>query len=342
MSTTTIHDVAKEAGVSIATVSYVLNESKRVADDTRRRVLEAAERLGYRANIMARNLQASETRLLGYTWRPSPVGTFNPILDRFLQAIAEAAARHDYRILTFPSNSIQDERDTYRELMRIGQVDGFVLSNTNLHDQRVSLLLDAKFPFVAFGRSNPEWDFPWVDVDGSAGFDMAARHLIDLGHRRIACLAWPESSLTGQYRTDGYRAAMTRAGLNVNPEWIVRCGNFYTEAYEATRRLLALSPAIRPTAIVAMSDLMAMGAINAGWDAGLHIGPELSVVGFDDSPVARFFRPSLTSVHQPIGEVGERLATMLADLARNRPLAEPHVLLKPTLEVRESSAAPAG
>ncbi len=168
MPTTTIRDVAKEAGVSIATVSYVLNGSKHVADDTRRRVLETVERLGYRANIMARNLQASETRLLGYTWRPSPAGTFNPILDRFLQAIAEAAAQHGYRILTFPTNSIEEELDTYRELTRIGQVDGFVLSNTNLHDQRVRSLLDANFPFVAFGRSNPEWDFPWVDVDGAA------------------------------------------------------------------------------------------------------------------------------------------------------------------------------
>ncbi len=341
MPTTTIRDVAKEAGVSIATVSYVLNGSKHVADDTRRRVLETVERLGYRANIMARNLQASETRLLGYTWRPSPAGTFNPILDRFLQAIAEAAAQHGYRILTFPTNSIEEELDTYRELMRIGQVDGFVLSNTNLHDQRVRSLLDANFPFVAFGRSNPEWDFPWVDVDGAAGFEMATQHLIDLGHRRIALLAWPEPSLTGRYRTEGYQAAMARAGIAGDPAWIVRCGNFYTEAYEATCRVLALSPATRPTAIVAMSDLMAMGAINAAWDAGLHVGRELSVVGFDDSPVARFLRPSLTSMHQPIGEVGERLATMLADLCGDRPIAEPHVLLKPTLEVRESSAAPA-
>lgn len=338
MPTPTIREVAKEAGVSIATVSYVLNDSKSVADDTRQRVLEAVNRLGYRANIMARNLQASQTHLFGYTWRPSPDGSFNPILDRFLQAIAEAAARHSYRVLTFPTGSRQEELDTYHDLIRIGQVDGFVLSNTNLRDQRVRFLLDAHFPFVAFGRSNPEWDFPWVDVDGSAGLEMATQHLIELGHRRIACLAWPEASLTGQYRYSGYLTALIRAGLSLDPARVVRCENFYVDAYDATRQLLSLPPEIRPTGIVALSDLMALGAVNAGWDAGLQVGRDLAVVGFDDSPVAQFFRPSLTSICQPIAEVGERLATMLADLCKGRPVAEPHVLLKPELKVRESSA----
>lgn len=338
MPAPTIREVAREAGVSIATVSYVLNNSRPVTPETRERVLSAARRLGYRPNIIARNLQASETRLFGYTWRPTPPDSFNPILDRFLQSMAEAAAAHGYRVLTFPTTTLEEELAAYQELILIGQVDGFILSNTNLNDQRVRALLDMKFPFVAFGRSNPEWDFPWVDVDGAVGTELATAHLIERGHRRIACLAWPEQSLTGQYRLEGYRRSMAEAGLEVRPEWVRRVENFYNDAYQATWQLLSLPREIRPTAIVALTDLMAIGAINAGWDAGYQVGRDLAVVGFDDAPVARFFRPPFSSLRQPIAEVGERLATMLADLVCGRPIAEPHLLLKPELIVRESSS----
>jgi DNA-binding LacI/PurR family transcriptional regulator len=338
MAGVTIRDVAKAAGVSTATVSYVLNNSRAVSEETRRRVLEAAQRLGYRANITARNLQASETRLLGYTWRPTPPDQFNPILDQFLNAIAQAAARHEYHILTFPTTSIEEEIAIYREMVLTGQVDGFVLSNTNLDDPRVQTLLQLRFPFVAFGRSNPEWDFPWVDVDGTYGLFIATRHLLQQGHRRIACLAWPYASLTGQYRLAGYRQAMADAGLDGDPEWVVRTENTYEDAYQAAQSLLDLPPSRRPTAIVALSDLMAIGAMNAAADRGIAVGRELAVVGFDDAPIARFLRPPLSSLRQPIAEVGERLATMLIDLVNGRRLGQSQVLLKPSLVVRGSSA----
>lgn len=338
MPTPTIRDVAREAGVSTATVSYVLNDSRRVAEETRQRVLQAAQRLGYRANIIARNLQASETRLLGYTWRPTPPHQFNPILDQFLNAIAQAAARHQYHILTFPTTSIEEEIAIYRDMVLTGQVDGFVLSNTNLDDPRVRALLEIGFPFVAFGRSNPEWDFPWVDVDGVHGVVLATQHLIERGHRRIGCLAWPEASLTGQYRLEGYLQTIAEAGLAVEPAWILRTENTYEDAYSTARTMLSLPRSQRPSAVIALSDLMAIGAMNAAADLGIEVGRELAVVGFDDAPVARFLRPPLSSLAQPISEVGERLATMLIDLVNGRQPAEPHVLLKPSLVVRASSA----
>ncbi len=337
MSNVTIRDVAREAGVSIATVSYVQNNSRPVSEETRQRVLQAAKRLGYRANITARNLQASETRLFGYSWRPSPPDYSNPILDRFLQAMAEAAAVHGYHVLTFPFPTVEDEVAAYAEMILTGQVDGFVLSNTNLNDQRVRSLLDSGFPFVAFGRSNPDWDFPWVDVDGKTGVRMATQHLIAQGHQRIACLAWPETSLSGQYRLSGYMEAMEAANLPVDPAWIERVKNSHNDAYAASWRLLNQPADRRPSAIVAFTDLMALGVINAAWDAGLKPGRNLAVTGFDDAPIARFLRPPLTSLRQPIAEVGERLITMLVDIVQGRPLAEPHVLLQPELVVRASS-----
>ncbi|MCD4738198.1 MAG: LacI family DNA-binding transcriptional regulator [Anaerolineae bacterium] len=336
----TIKDIAAELGISVSAVSKALNNYPDVASETKRQVKETAQRLGYRANITARNLRASETRLFGYSWQPNFPDQFDPILDRFLQAMAEAAARHGYHLLTFPNSSVDAELDTYAEMVRTGQVDGFVLSNTNLDDRRVHRLLENEFPFVAFGRSNVDWDFPWVDVDGTAGVRIAIQHLIAQGHRRIACLAWPEASLTGQFRLQGYLESMEEAGLPVEPEWIERRENVYADAYAAALRLLALPAAHRPSAIIALTDLMAMGVLNAAWDAGLEPGRDLAVVGFDDAPMARFLRPPLTSLRQPIAEVGERLVTMLVNLVKGQLSAKPHILLQPELIVRASSIVP--
>lgn len=338
MATVTIRDVAKEAGVSTATVSYVLNNSRRVGDDTRQRVLQAAHRLGYRANITARNLQASETRLIGYSWRPTPTDQFNPILDKFLQSIAEAAARHDYRILAFPSLDVHEELSAYEEMMLIGQVDGFILTNTDFDDERVQALIRNRFPFVSFGRANADWDFAWIDVDGAAGVMAATRHLVEQGHRRIAFLAWPGKSQTGHYRLQGYLNAMNAASLETDPDWVQLASNFYDESYVAARRLLAMPSAQRPTAIIASSDLMAMGVLNAGWDVGLEVGRDLAVVGFDDAPIARFMRPPLTSLAQPVDDIGERLVAMLIDEINEQPVEPRQILLEPDLIVRASSS----
>lgn len=336
----TIRDVAREAGVSTATVSYVLNDSRPVGDEARERVLAAVKLLGYRPNITARNLQASETRLIGYSWRPTPPDQFNPVLDKFLQAIAEAAARHNYRILAFPSIDVHEELSAYEEMMLIGQVDGFILTNTNFNDERVLALVKNRFPFVSFGRANEDWDFLWIDVDGAAGMLAAVRHLVSQGHRRVAFLAWPDQSQTGHYRLHGFLAGMAEAGLTVDEAWIQLAGNFHDQSYAATQQLLALPPDRRPSAVIASSDLMAMGVINAGWDAGLEVGRDLAIVGFDDAPVARFLQPALTTLAQPIYDIGERLVTMLIDEIHGLPHPERQILRAPTLVVRSSSAVP--
>jgi len=333
----TIKDVAKDAGVSIATVSYVLNDSGAVGDDTRQRVLQTVQKLGYRPSVIAKGLQARKSRMIGYSWRPVPPDQFNPILEKFIHSMAEAAARHDYHVLTFPCPDPHDEVDVYREMVGSGRVDGFVLPNTNLNDRRIRYLLDEGFPFIAFGRSNLEWDFPWVDVDGADGLQQAVNHLVELDHQNIACLAWPEASLTGQYRLDGYQAAMASAALPVDPAWVIRIQNDYQHAYRVTQIWLHLPPDRRPTAVVALTDLMAIGVINAATDAGVTVGQDLAVVGFDDAPIAGYLRPSLTSLRQPIAEVGERVVTMLIDLVRGETLSPAQVLLRPRLIVRDST-----
>ncbi len=334
----TIRDVAQRAGVSTATVSYVLNESRPVGEETRRRVQEAVEELGYRPSIIARGLQAGQSRIIGYSWRPAPANQFNPILEKFIHSVAEATARYGYHVLTFPYPEPYDELEVYREMAESGRVDGFVLPNTRFDDQRIRYLLDEGFPFVAFGRSNPDWEFPWVDVDGAGGVRTAVDHLVGLGHRRIALVGWLARDPVGKERMAGYQTAMALAGIAVDRAWIKRVENDYFSAYGAAQSLLSLPAERVPTAVVAFSDLIAIGVMNAATDAGWRVGRELAVVGFDDAPAACYLRPPLTSLRQPVREVGECVVKMLIDLLGGKELAPAHILLEPKLVVRESTS----
>lgn len=337
MARPTIHDVAREAGVSIATVSYVLNNRGSVAPATRERVLSVARNLNYRPSMTARNLQANETRLFAYSWRPAPADSFNPILDQFLRSMAQSAAHHGYRLLVYPTDSIEQELAAYQTLVGENRVDGIVLSNTNYGDPRISRLQQWGFPFVCFGRTGEESRFPWVDVDGHAGALAATRHLLEMGHRQIVALGWPQGSLAGHHRLNGFRAAMQEAGIADVEAQIVRAENLQEAAREAVRPLLMQRADKRPTAILAVSDLMAIGVLNVAEELGLHVGRDLALVGFDDSPISRFLRPTLSSLAQPVEEVGERLIAMLAALCNGNHLDPREVLLTPTLVVRESS-----
>lgn len=336
----TIREVARRAGVSIATVSYVLNESAPISEETRARVLAAATELGYRPSALARSLRARQSHTIGYSWHHVPRDRWHPILDPFLYSMAQAAEAQGYHILTFAQPTDGDLWLPYQELMLTGRVDGFILSETNRDDPRVRYLLDHAFPFVAFGRANEDWDFPYVDVDNAAGTRMAVEYLAGLGHRRIAVIAWPEDSLTGSYRLQGYLEAMEDARLPVDPAWMIRTEHSEGAGRQAMQALLALPPDRRPTAVVTMSDLMAIGAMNALYEAGFQPGRDVSVVGFDDVPMAQYLRPPLTTLRQPVAEVGERVVQMLLRLIRGEPLPERRVLLPPRLIVRESTGEP--
>jgi len=333
----TLKDVAAQANVSYQTVSKVINDQAQVTEETRQRIWQAIRELGYRPNFAARNLKARRSRMIGYSWRPVPPDQFNPILDKFLQSMVEAAEAAGYHILPFPCPPDQAQVEVYQELVYTGRVDGFVLSSTNLDDQRIAYLMDIGFPFVAFGRANEDWVFPYVDVDGAAGTTMAVEHLLSLGHRQIGLIAWPEGSFTGDDRARGYREAMAAAGVLVDPAWIVRGPHAESFGRQAAAQLLDLPANRRPTAIIALSDVMAIGAMNEIQDRGLEVGGDVAVVGFDDAPMVQYLRPPLTSVRQPIWELGQRVIAMLTQLMDGQHLAECHVLLLPRLIVRASS-----
>lgn len=333
----TIRDVARQAGVSIATVSYVINNTAPISEATKKRVWQAVRELGYRPNATARNLRTGKSRLLAYSWVPAPPGQLNTVLDEFLNALVHAAEEVGYHVLLFPFSPTQPQLESYEELVRTGRVDGFILSSTNFNDWRISYLLSIGFPFVAFGRADENWDFPYVDVDGAAGIRMATEHLLAQGHRRIGIIAWPKGSLTGHYRLQGYLEALEKAGIPVDPDWVVRGENSTKFGRIAAGQMLDLPPHRRPTAIVALSDLLALGALAEAQARGLRVGRDLAITGFDDSPLAQYLHPPLTSLRQPIREIVQKVVEMALCLIEGKELEERHVLLPPHLIVRESS-----
>lgn len=334
---TTIKDVAKEAGVSIATVSYVLNDkSASVSEDTRRRVWSAIRKTGYRPNVTARNLRSSQSLLIGYAWHEVPPDMVNPVLEHFTYSLARAAEAAGYHILTF-TYPMHDPLPVYDELIRTGRVDAFVIGSTTYDDPRVQFLLDRSFPFVSFGRSNADWDFNWVDVDGQRGVADAVAYLVSLGHRKIAAAVWETGSLSGDYRYAGYLEGLERAGIAFTPEYVVRGEHNDATGAKALDYWLALPDP--PTAIIAISDLMAVGVINRAEERGLRVGRDLSVIGFDDAPMTQYLRPALTTLQQPLATIAQELIAMLECTLKDTPSFERHILLPPRLIVRESCGA---
>lgn len=333
----TLKDVAKKVGVRPETVSKVLNGKAHVSEETEQRIWQAVRELAYKPNIIARSLRAQQSHMLGLSWRPAPPDQFNPILDRFLQTVVETARKSGYYILPFPVTSDTNQIKIYQELVDTNRVDGFILSSTNLDDQRIVYFQEIDFPFVTFGRANPDWYFSCIDVDGTAGIRYATDHLVDLGHEKIAILAWPENSLSGRYRLEGYRQSMHNHDLAINDRWVIRSTHAVQSAQQATAQLLDLPASLRPTAIVALSDLMAVGAIKEATRRGLSVGHDIAVTGFDDVPMAQFLNPPLTTLRQPIQQAGQLSIERLLQLIRKEPVNEDLILLEPELIIRASS-----
>lgn len=337
----TLKQVAQAAGVSYQTVSKVLNQQMHVSGETEDRIWKAVQTLGYHPNYTARSLRTQRAFTIGYSWPPSPPEQENFILDQFLQNMFAAAKEWGYYLLCFPHHAdIQQHLATYSELIESRRVDGFILSNIEYDDPRVHLLLENDFPFAAFGRSNPELIFPWIDVDGGLGIRQAMQHIMEQGHRKIGALAWPLDSRVGNNRMEGYYSVLKEAGITPDEAWVKRGEGRFEFGYHAALELLDLPEAKRPTALIALNDMMAIGALHAANERKLKVGKEFAVSGFDDAPMVQYTFPPLTTVRQPIAEVGQRIISMLMERINQNGLSAPESeLIAPQLIVRGSTFA---
>jgi LacI family transcriptional regulator len=212
-----------------------------------------------------------------------------------------------------------------------------IVARTRQADERLHYLKRMQHPFVVSGRSAPaeESDFPYIDADSQAGIREAAEHLIALGHRDIALLLPPPEVAFTEYRRRGYVAALASAGIPYRAEYVLHGDLMRSGGYTLTNLLLDQYPHI--TAIVCANDLMALGAISATQKRGLVVGRDVSITGFDDIPPAEYAQPALTTVHQPVYEIGQRLLHMLVQIIARKTPPETHILLPARLIVREST-----
>jgi len=333
-----LQDIADRLDVSVATVSRALAGYPGVAPATRQRVLQAAQEMGYHPNVTARRLQKQRTDTIGFIIPTFGPRFSDPYFSELLAGIGNAAAEQDYDVLVSTcSPDTPDETQAYERFVQGRRVDGTLVVRTRKHDVRIAYLLEQQFPFVAFGRSHVEGDFCYLDVDGAAGIREATHHLINLGHRHIAIILPPENMMFTHYRRLGFEEAMTEVGLPIEESLVEHGELTERNGYEIGRAFLTRGDP--PSAIIACNDLMALGVISTAQGLGLTVGRDVAVVGFDDVSLAAHSHPPLTTIRQPIYEIGRRICDMLLRLLKGEELEERHVILEPQLVVRESCGA---
>ena len=331
-------DVAARAGVSRTTVSFVLNGRPDVAipDETRRRVEDAARELGYHPHGAASALAGGSSHTIGLVYRQSPEQlSVDALLAETLWGIGSEAHLGGYRVLVEP---LAPNRGHYSDLLRSNRVDGLIVSGPRIDDGELVHLLADGFPIILQG-SLPSVAAQSVDVDNRAGARAAVDHLVALGHRRIGCITnAPLAYTAASDRLAGYRDSLEAAGIDFDPALVVE-GAFDAESgLSATRGLLAAAPDV--TALFVASDIVAFGVLRGLREAGRSVPGEMSVVGFDDIPLARHFDPPLTTIRLPARALGAAAGRALVERLAGHDGRE-RTLLASALVVRDSTARPA-
>lgn len=305
----TIYDVAKEAGVSISTVSRVINGSPKVKESTRLRVEAACK--DYHPTASARELQSKKTRTIGVLINHEPEYFFlNEVYINALMGMSVVAKERDYHLLLDISADEQRAISLFREQ----KVDGFILMGIKQECSLPDFLKRSKVPFVLVGsyRTGSEEDVCQMDINDEKAVYRVTNYLIGLNHKRIGFITGSLDYTSCSNRLAGYQKAMADAGIEVQEEWVQVCENLTeTKAEQLAKELFFQRP--RVTAVVAFNDSVAMAVYKAAKDCGLEIPRQLSVVGFDDTRVAPYISPPLTSVWQPSYQKGEKAMRMLID-----------------------------
>ena len=332
--TVTIKDIARETGKSITTVSRALHDYDDVSDSTKELVRRTAEEMDYTPNLLAQRLQKQRTETIGLILPTFGPRFADPFFSEFLAGVGNTAARYGYDLLVSTKAPGEQELAAYRQKVQGRQVDGFIVLRTRREDPRIDYLSKTDVPFAVFGRVEGELDFPFVDEDGVEGMRLVTEHLIALGHRRIAGISSPPDLMFSQHRVAGYREALAAHDLPFEDALLVEGDLTQRGGFLQAERLLDL--AYPPTAIIACNDLMALGAMSAAQKRGLVVGRDIAITGFDDTPLAEHAHPPLTTVHQPIYQIGSMVCEMLLLTLLGETPEEQQIILKPTLVIRQS------
>jgi LacI family transcriptional regulator len=329
-------DVARLAGVSRATVSYVLNQQKEgrvpISDETQQRVREAAKELGYEPDARAQSLRSGSTRTLGLLIPDSQ----NPHFWQIVSGVSREARNAGYDLLLSSSDLDREQEETSLKVLSQRRVDGLILlvAFTALSQEKLDEMAARRLPIVMIGCRDGSFDCIGSNYSDSAAAVMA--HLTALGHKRIGFIHGVANLRLGQDRLQAYGNGLRDAGLPYDENLVEHCGASIEDGYNAAIRLL--NHPDRPTAIIAVNDLLAMGVLRAAADLKLNIPTDLSVVGYDDIPMANYTAPRLTTVHMDAEAIGQGAVKLLLQRLEDRKQPLQTVQLPTRMIIRESTA----
>jgi LacI family transcriptional regulator len=326
--------VADLAGVSKTTVSHVINETRPVSEELRRRVLLAMDELNYQPNILARSLRRKETFMIGLIVPRND----NPFYAEVARGVEEISFEFGYNVILCNSDRHIDKEIRYADLLSKKQVDGMLFVGAWAGDQTQHLqrVYEQGIPLVVVDRFVPDLDIDSIVTDNTYGGQMATSHLYELGHRRIGCLGGTPTHTPNSQRIDGYIKALIEFGVEIDDQIIIRSDFNFDGGYETAKRLLNLENP--PTAIFACNDLMAIGAIRCALDMGLDVPKDISIIGFDDIQMAAYTNPPLTTIAQQKLELGKRGAEMLMERIHETELPKRNEVIDPIFIKRSSTS----
>jgi DNA-binding LacI/PurR family transcriptional regulator len=339
VSKVTMKDVAEKAGVSIATVSFVLNQKSQMAipAETRERVARTVRELGYIRNAAGRHLASGKSHTLAFVLPTADHLRVDAFIPQILSSLNEVCHQNGFNLLV---HAVEDPSrpDAYADMVSANSIDGLFILNPRADEKQIDALLDADFPIIV----GPGWQHKkacGIGFSNRGAASKAVEHLIALGHRRIACINYgPEQFLTATSRYQGYCTALEKEGIAVDGKLVVWADFSHESGYRAAIELLDRGNI--PTAIFVSNDTVAIGVLAALHDRGYSVPADISVVGIDDIPAARFLFPPLTTVGVDASDYGRRAGEMLISLVRGVRPEPARVYLATTLVVRKSSAPP--
>lgn len=325
-----IHDVAKLANVSIATVSRVTSNKEGVNEDTKARVIKAMAELGYRPNSAARTLRMSKSNIIIVLM----VNIKNSFYSEFIRGIEEVARAAGYYILIGSTGGDPEKEAEYIDLVQASRVDGVILTTAGVLDDQTIEKINKTSPIVLTFDYVPSKKIPSISIDNESASRKVTNHLIGLGHTRIAHITGNMGRLQSQTRLHGYKQALSQHSIPVDEALIQEGGYLFKDGYEAAKKLLSFDHL--PTAIYGSNDNVAIGALKAILEAGLRVPEDIAIVGFDDVDIASFMTPGLTTIHQPRYEIGQRAMGLLLKKINQEEVSQGHIILEDELIVRES------
>ncbi|MFO7888860.1 MAG: LacI family DNA-binding transcriptional regulator [bacterium] len=331
----TIADIAREANVSKMTVSRVLSGKGQVAPETAERIRKVIDKMEYHPNLIARSLASKKTKIIGVIVPKIEHMFLDNYIAQILSGVTDVALKNDYKIILCPVDISRESDTAYLNISRTKMLDGMILVKTKINDPNLKKLVEIDFPFVLVNYKCSSDKIHYIDSHNIKGAKMAVKYLYNLGHRKIAFVAGSMDETNARDRMRGFKTAMTEYNLHCPDEWIIY-GDFSKEKAYAESEKFFTGDTI-PTAIFCSDDYMAIGVMERIKNKNLGIPEDIAVMGFDDIELAAYVKPSLTTIRQPIYELGKSSAEMLLNIVNRNENIQKHKILDVELIKRESA-----